>query len=136
MRAKILMLMLLLMGPALADLKGEALAASRAFDQAALKAASVKDLYPYVTASSVKMLSALSPADQARWIGLMTGMMKLEAAEGFFPLVDSKVSDSKATLTFKREKQDKSSKQSLIKEVHLMRENGTWKVDVSEYKLP
>lgn len=130
------LLLLLLFLPSLADAKGEAVQASKAFDQAGIKAQSVKDLYPLVTATSVKMLSGLSAADQAKWLGLLQTMTKLEAAEGYFPLVDSKIKDNHATLTFKREKQEKNSKQSLIKEVLLVREGGTWKVDVSGYKLP
>ncbi len=129
-------LLLLLILPALADPKADALAASKAFDQAAIKARSLSELYPFVTADSVKMLSALSAADQKKWLDLMGGMLKIEAAEGFFPLVDSNVGPNKATLTFRRTKEDKSSKETLVKEVHLLKENNVWKVDVSDYKLP
>lgn len=134
-RALVLFCLLLLV-PALADPKADALAASKAFDQAALKAKTVQEIFPLVTASSVKMLSGMSAADQVKWMNLLQGMTRIEAAEGFFPLVDSKINGDKAVLTFKREKQDKNSKETLMKEVKLQRENGVWKVDVSDYRLP
>lgn len=129
------LLLSLLFLPALADAKADALAVSKAFDQAALKAKTVQDLFPLVTASSVKMLSGLSAADQAKWLGLLQMMTKLEAAQGYFPLADANIAEDRATLTFKSTQQEKDRKETLIKQVKLLREAGAWKVDVSGYKL-
>ncbi|MCE7875271.1 hypothetical protein DYH09_33580 [bacterium CPR1] len=128
MRALLIVLLLL---PALADLRSEALAASQAFEEAGLKARAISEVYPYVTRASVVMLRGLTSEKQSKWLHMLQTVTRMERERGVLPLVDARISGNKATLLFS----EKQSKEVLTKEVKLLLEDQVWKVDVTGYTI-
>lgn len=128
MRALLIVLLLL---PALADLRSEVLAASQAFEQAGLKATRISEVYPYVTRASVVYLRGLTSDKQTKWLKMLQTVTRMERERGVLPLVDAQISGNKATLIFS----EKQSKEVLTKEVKLLLEDQVWKVDVTGYTI-